>query len=158
MTASKGCLTSALDESLHCLLHIYNYRIEIHSVTNDFIDKYLNIQVERNFPCDSLKTPSNLITFALTRVLVKSQCYMDQVVLHAQKHILKPVMTNSLMAPKGSIATNDLAIRSPSNHTECNVYDPVCLNRQLYYCPRDIRVALLSSTTWIAPQNLGLGI
>ena len=76
---------------------------------------------------------------------------MNQVVLHAKKNILEPVFTISFTAPKGSIATNNLAIRGPSKHTECNVYDPICLDRQIHYRLGDISDAFLSSTIWIAP-------
>ena len=110
----------------------------------------LNIQVERNLPRSSIETCSNVITFALTRTLIESQCYMDQVVLHAKKHILELIMTVIFTVPKGSIATNNLAIWSFDKHTECNVYDPIDSSRQLCYCPRYIRVSILSSTVWIA--------
>jgi hypothetical protein len=75
---------------------------------------------------------------------------MDQIVLHAKEHILELVMTIIFTVPKGSIPTNNLTIWSFDKHTECNVYDPIGPSRQLCYCPRDIRLSLLSSTVWIA--------
>lgn len=83
---------------------------------------------------------------------------MDQVVLHAKKHILELVMTIMPTAPKGSIATNNLDTKSLSNHIECNGHDLIRLNRQFSHRARDIPDALLTSTIWIGPQDIGLGI
>jgi hypothetical protein len=83
---------------------------------------------------------------------------MDQVMLHANKHIFELVTTIIFTDPKGSIATNNFAIWCLGNHPECNVYNPIRPTRQSYYCPRDISVALLSSFIWIISKNTGLRI
>ncbi|KGO38036.1 hypothetical protein PEX1_077990 [Penicillium expansum] len=67
-------------------------------------------------------------------------------------------MTIRSKGPKGSITTKNLAIGSPINHINCNAYDLTHAIRQVSYCPSDFADALLSSTVWIAPYDMDLGV